>query len=258
MPSSVNLPPRHSPALQKQPGTVYHAAMCMDDESRPMKRADLAERARQTSERLSGEGVELSPVAAAGKNLASHFWARAWMKHLAQSEIYGMRLAPGRTYLRYGCVIDLHIAPEQIRALVCGENLYEVSIRVTPPDEKQLELIRERCGKNISSWVDLLHGHLSEDVLEALCREDTGILPEIGNMQCSCTCPDWADICKHSAAALYGAGVRIDNDPSLLFILRGLSMDQLIPDKNSQPATDPPAPFNKETLSSLFDVNLED
>lgn len=229
----------------------------MDDEPRPLKRAELTERARQVMQKLENEGMELHPVTAKGRNLAKNFWAREWMKHLAQSETYGMRLAPGRTYLRYGCVIDLTITTGRIHALVAGENLYEVELQINPPDEEQMELIRSKSAGQISSWIDVLQGKLGESVLNVLCEKGTGILPELGNMRCSCTCPDWADLCKHCAAALYAVGVKLDDNPELLFTLRHISLEKLIPRKPHENIDAPSAlPDNK--LSSIFNIHLDD
>ena len=101
----------------------YYGSVCMDDE-KPLKRADLRKRAEEKAAELAAEGMELHPVTASGRNLAKKFWGKEWMKSLAACEVYGMRLAPGRTYLRYGCVLDVKAAPGRIDALVMGEHLY--------------------------------------------------------------------------------------------------------------------------------------
>lgn len=227
--------------------------MFIDDDSKPLKRAELEERARQAAIRLKKQGQELSPIRASGRNLVSSFWAKAWMRHLGQSEIYGMRLAPGRAYLRYGCVIDFSISCGLIHALVAGEHTYEVDIRIEPPAEEQLALLRTGCSGRLSSWVDVLQGKLSEEVLSLLCEPEAGILPELGNISCSCTCPDWADICKHAAAALYAAGIKLDSEPDLLFTLRQITLEKLLP---AAPADS--AALDGDKLSSLFGINLDD
>ena len=94
----------------------------MDDEM-PLKREDLRERAEEKAAELAAEGMELRPVTVSGRTLAKRFWGKEWMKSLSACEVYGMRLAPGRTYLRYGCVLDLKTVPGRIDALVMGEHL---------------------------------------------------------------------------------------------------------------------------------------
>ena len=94
----------------------------------------MRERAEAKAAELAAEGVELHPVAASGRNLARNFWGREWMKSLGACEVYGMRLAPGRTYLRYSCVLDMKVSPGRIDALVMGEHLYEASVEAATPD----------------------------------------------------------------------------------------------------------------------------
>ena len=145
----------------------YYGSVCMDDE-KPLKRADLRKRAEEKAAELAAEGMELHPVTASGRNLAKKFWGKEWMKSLAACEVYGMRLAPGRTYLRYGCVLDVKAAPGRIDALVMGEHLYEVRVHAAPPDEEALARLRARCAGHIGSWIDLLKGNLSPELLEIL------------------------------------------------------------------------------------------
>ena len=130
----------------------------MDDEM-PLKREDLRKRAEEKAAKLAAEGMELRPVTVSGRTLAKRFWGKEWMKSLSACEVYGMRLAPGRTYLRYGCVLDLKTVPGRIDALVMGEHLYEVCIQASPPDEEVLARLRARCAGQIGSWIDLLKGN---------------------------------------------------------------------------------------------------
>ena len=148
----------------------------MEDEM-PLKREDLRKRAEEKAAKLAAEGMELRPVTVSGRTLAKRFWGKEWMKSLSACEVYGMRLAPGRTYLRYGCVLDLKTVPGRIDALVMGEHLYEVCIQASPPDEEVLARLRARCAGQIGSWIDLLKGNLSPELLEILCAPEGGLFP---------------------------------------------------------------------------------
>ena len=147
----------------------------MDDEM-PLKREDLRKRAEEKAAKLAAEGMELRPVTVSGRTLAKRFWGKEWMKSLSACEVYGMRLAPGRTYLRYGCVLDLKTVPGRIDALVMGEHLYEVCIQASPPDEEALARLRARCAGQIGSWIDLLK---SCALRKAACfpRRKSGVFP---------------------------------------------------------------------------------
>src|SRR6185436_7136815 len=84
------------------------------------------------------------------------------------------------------------------------------------------------CAGAIDSLVELLQGRLSTGVMERICRQSHGLFPSPAEIQLSCSCPDWADMCKHVAAVLYGIGARFDHQPELLFRLREVDEKELI------------------------------
>lgn len=192
-----------------------------------MKASELEEHARKQLEKLREEGEELCPVVASTRRLAAHFWGSAWMKHLALCESGGWSLAPGRSLLRHGCVLDLRLSEGAIRARVMEERLHEVDITIAPLDEERLEALRRACAGKIASLVSLLEGKLDDALLSTLCDPETGLLPAPNDWRMSCTCADWSEPCPHAAAAVYAAGVLIDADPQLLFRLRRLDPGEL-------------------------------
>lgn len=229
----------------------------MDDEM-PLKRDDLRKRAEEKAAKLAAEGMELRPVTVSGRTLAKRFWGKEWMKSLSACEVYGMRLAPGRTYLRYGCVLDLKTVPGRIDALVMGEHLYEVCIQASPPDEEVLARLRARCAGQIGSWIDLLKGNLSPELLEILCAPEGGLFPAPEEWRFSCSCPDWADLCKHAAAVLYAFGVMLDKQPELLFTLRGMDSSVLIPKAPEPvPGGEDALDVDAGSLSDIFGISLD-
>ena len=84
------------------------------------------------------------------------------------------------------------------------------------------------CAGTIDSLVELLQGRLAKGVMDRVCREGDGLFPAPKEIKLSCSCPDWADMCKHVAAALYGVGARLDEQPKLLFVLRGVDENELL------------------------------
>ena len=222
-----------------------------DDDFRPrLKAADLEKLAAERLAELQAAGEELHPVVNKTRKLARNFWGSAWMKQLALCESGGMCLAPGRTLLRHGCVLDLHIAPCCIRARVSAEELYEVELRLNPLSDEKQENLADSCCGHIDSHMALLEGKVDAAVLELLCHPETGLLPTPSDWHMSCTCPDWAEPCPHAAAAIYAAGCLIDSDPQLLFTLRGIKPDALL---QSASTTE----INTEALSALFDIELD-
>lgn len=202
---------------------------------------------------LQAAGEELHPVANNTRKLAVNFWGSAWMRHLARCEAGGLCLAPGRSLLRHGCVLDLRIVPGLISAKVSAEELYELQLRVAPLEEDALEALRAVCYGRIDSQVALLEGKVDASVLEVLCAEEGGLLPEPTDWHMLCTCPDWAEPCPHAAAAIYATGCLIDADPLLLFTLRSLSPDALM----SRPAQPPSSHFDTAALGATFGIDLD-
>ena len=100
--------------------------------------------------------------------------------------------------------------------------------RSPPVDKARWKAICRDCSGTIDSLVELLQGRLDKGVMERMCREGDGLFPSPKEIKLSCSCPDWADMCKHVAAALYGVGARLDQKPEHLFLLRGVDQAELI------------------------------
>ena len=224
----------------------------MCDEEPRLRAADLERLAAERLKELQDRGETLHPVVSRSRKLAAHFWGSAWMKHLARCESGGLCLAPGRSLLRRGCVLDVRVAPGSIRALVSAERLYEVEIGIAPLDEERQETLRTMCSGRIASLLSLLDGTTDAALLEQLCDLDTGLLPEPADWHMSCTCPDWAEPCPHAAAAVYAVGCLIDADPSLLFTLRQVQPETLI----AAPST-AAEDFDAGKLSATFCIDLD-
>ena len=225
-----------------------------DDYSPRLSVKQLGALATERLETLRADGAVLNPVVNSSRKLAASFWGSAWMKHLARCEAGGLCLAPGRSLLRHGCVLDLNIGPGLIAALVSADELYEVTLRIEPLDDEKLESLRNTCCGRIDSLVSLLEGKVDHAVLEILCAPEDGLLPEPADWHMNCSCPDWAEPCSHAAAAIYAAGVLIDADPMLLFRLRSVDPAALMAAPSIPEAE---AVFDASALSSAFGIELD-
>ena len=226
--------------------------MC-DDFNYRQSVKDLEKLAAERLLSLRDAGEELHPVVNKTRKLAANFWGSAWMRHLARCEAGGLCLAPGRSLLRHGCVLDLRIAPGLITAKVSAEEVYEVSLRISPPDEEQLENLRIACCGRIDSLVSLMEGKEGAAVLERLCAEEGGLLPEPEDWHMSCSCPEWGEPCTHAAAAVYAAGCLIDKDPMLLFTLRSVPPGLLM----EKPAPGVVDDYDAVALGKAFGIELD-
>jgi uncharacterized Zn finger protein len=167
-------------------------------------------------------------VSIQGRTIVTTFWGTAWCENLERYSDYANRLPRGRTYVRNGSVVDLQITSGEIHAHVSGSELYKVTLKVAPVKKAQWKSICDDCAGAIDSLVELLQGRLSKGVMERICRQNHGLFPSPAEIRLSCSCPDWAGMCKHIAAVLYGIGARFDHQPELLFRLRAVDEAELI------------------------------
>jgi uncharacterized Zn finger protein len=222
-----------------------------------------AERRRQAAgeiAKLKKKGHTVSPVVIEGRSIVNTFWGKAWCENLERYSDYENRLPRGRTYVRNGSVIDLQISAGEIQALVSGSSIYKVKVKVTPVAKARWTSICKDCSGGIDSLVELLQGRLSKGVMERVCRQGTGLFPSPKEIHLSCSCPDWAGMCKHVAAVLYGIGARLDQQPELIFRLHNVDEKDLIAGGATLPqATKKPAASKipvEEDLSALFGLDL--
>lgn len=190
--------------------------------------AKRREQAAKKIKQLSQKGMTIQPIAIAGRTIASTFWGKAWCSHLESCCDIDNRLPRGRTYVRNGSVCHLEIHAGKITAMVAGSSLYQVTVTIKPLAHQKWQAIKHTCSGKISSLLDLLSGKLSSGVMEVVCHPKDGLFPLSQELSLECSCPDWASMCKHVAAVLYGVGARLDNDPAQLFKLRAVNFEELI------------------------------
>ena len=191
----------------------------------------VAKRRQQAAlciQKLAKKGQAVTPVIVEGRTIARTFWGKSWCENLERYSDYESRLPRGRTYVRNGSVVDLKIARGEIAAMVSGSEVYTVRITIEPASPSLWKALCKDCAGSIDSIVELLQGRFSKSVMERVCLPGKGLFPSPKEIKLSCSCPDWADMCKHVASVLYGVGARLDASPELLFILRGVDRTELV------------------------------
>lgn len=179
-------------------------------------------------ERLKKKGLQVQPVEISGNTIAKTFWGSSWCDHLESFSDYSNRLPRGRSYVRNGSVCHLEIETGKVTAFVAGTGLYTVTVAVSPLPVNKWQDIKNKCSGKISSILELLRGKLSDSVMAAVTDRRNGLFPLRGEIEFRCSCPDRAMMCKHVAAVFYGIGARLDTQPELLFLLRGVESEELI------------------------------
>lgn len=179
-------------------------------------------------EKMKKKGLTLQPLQLSGRTIASSFWGKGWCNHMESFSDYANRLPRGRSYVRNGSVCHLEIQGGVISAVVSGSELYNVSITIAALSSHKWETVKRSCSGRIASLIDLLRGRIDKGVMEVVTHRKEGLFPLPGEMKFHCDCPDWADMCKHVAAVLYGVGARLDHSPEMLFVLRGVKHEELV------------------------------
>jgi len=188
------------------------------------------QKAKRQLAKLLKKGVRLDPVTVEGWTIARSWWGAHWNRNLDRYADYAYRLDRGRSYIRSGAVLDLKIKTGLIQAMVAGSGRkpYDVKITIKRLDpEKWKELVEKTSGR-IETVSGLLEGVFPHELGDLFFAENKGLFPRPKEIRFTCSCPDYASLCKHVAAALYGIGTRLDKQPALFFTLRGVNMDELV------------------------------
>ncbi len=184
---------------------------------------EIRTKAARSTEQARQKGRQYEPVVLQGRTIARSWWGKAWCANLERYADFETRLPRGQRYVRSGAVVDLKIQKGKILARVQGTRRtpYKVEVRISPLSEERCQEIIERCTQRIDSLESLVSGTFPEN-LKDIFTGDRGLFPTPKEISFNCSCPDWAVMCKHVAATLYGVGARLDDDPMLFFSLRGI------------------------------------
>jgi uncharacterized Zn finger protein len=192
--------------------------------------AERRAKAQKSLEKLRKKNPGVTPIIINGRKLVRTWWGKAWNDNLESYSDYANRIGRGRSYVRHGAVLDLKISPGKVAALVQGSagKPYEICIEIEPLSRSTWETITKACEGKIDSLQELIDGKFPKGLAELFIAQGKGLFPSPKEISLECSCPDWATMCKHIAAVLYGVGARLDENPALFFVLRDVSIDELV------------------------------
>ncbi|HEY2341476.1 MAG TPA: SWIM zinc finger family protein [Chthoniobacteraceae bacterium] len=224
--------------------------------------AEKRRRAEKAAAKLAKSiGAKHQPIRLTGSNIAGSFWGKSWCTNLESYSDYSNRLPRGRTYVRNGAVLDLQIAAGKVTALVSGSELYEISIEISKIKAPSWKSLKAECAGRVGALIDLLQGKFAAPVMEIISRRDGGLFPQPKEIRFDCSCPDYAGMCKHIAATLYGIGARLDQSPELLFLLRGVDHFELVAEATESidrtGASDAGDTLSAHALSDVFGIEID-
>ena len=203
-------------------------------------------------------------VRLSSKIISNEWWGQQWCQNISRYADYMNRLERGRTYIRKGAVQEIEIDGGHIKANVTGTRPlpYSVDIHIRPADE-------DLINKSINKIKDI--EQLKDGVVPDNCRElfsvEKGLFPSSREIEFSCSCPDDAALCKHIIAVLYAIGSILDQEPLLLFQLRGIDVEKYL-DKRLVSITneilvdihnhrDEDRLIDDDLISSMFVIEIE-
>ncbi len=222
--------------------------------------AEKRARAEKKLKQLLKKNPGLKPVSIKGRQLAHSWWGKSWNRNLERYADYENRIGRGRSYVRHGAVLDLQIKSGKITALVHGSQAkpYQVDITISPIAKSVWRQMMQACRGKIDTLQTLLAGQFPKALGDVFMTQGQGLFPTPEHIKFSCSCPDWADMCKHVAATLYGVGARLDQEPALLFTLRQADMHELVAQTVADTTQQLLEPAMQIAEDVLADDNLSD
>lgn len=190
--------------------------------------AERKSKAEKVIAKLKKKNPKIFPIEVENKNIVTSWWGKSWTKNLESYADFSNRLGRGRSYVRHGSVLDLQIKEGLIEALVLGSTQYKIEIKIKKLDDKKWKALQKEAVGEISSVAQVLEGNFPKELANIFTTKDKGLFPSPKEINLDCSCPDWAKMCKHVAATLYGVGVRLDQDPSLFFTMRSIDLSKLV------------------------------
>lgn len=192
--------------------------------------AEKKAKASRSLAKMKKKNPDIEPVIIEGRTLVKSWWGKSWNINLESYADYCNRIERGKRYVRNNAVLDLKISKGKVIAKVQGSRVkpYDVEISIDALDNKKWEQVTELCNHRIDSLEQLIEGKFPKELEILFTDKKYGMFPSPKEIHFACSCPDWAYMCKHVAATLYGIGARLDNDPMLFFALRDIDGQMLI------------------------------
>lgn len=162
--------------------------------------------------------------------IGAQWWSQRWLEALEKFTDRG-RLQRGRTYARAGQVMDMHVAPGEVKSRVQGSmpQPYRVNIKLKPLSDAEWSRVIDAMAAQATFAAKLLAGEMPEDIERAFDSAKAPLFPTHGrDLDPHCSCPDAYSLCKHIAAVYYILAEQFDEDPFLIFTLRGRNKDEIM------------------------------
>lgn len=171
-------------------------------------------------------------------DIGGTWWSRRFIDILESFQM-GARLTRGRRYARAGQVLDLAVEPGAVAARVQGSRAkpYRVRIRALTLPQKDWARVEKAMASKAVFLAKLLAGEMPRDIEQAFAEARLSLFPATArDLVTDCSCPDWANPCKHIAATYYLLAEAFDEDPFLIFRWRGRDREDLLARLGTHPS----------------------
>jgi uncharacterized Zn finger protein len=158
------------------------------------------------------------------------WWSQRFLAAV-ETALVGGRSSRGRSYARKGQVIEMQVEPAVISAVVQGSRPtpYNVCIAMPTANRDQWGRILASLASQAMYSASMLAGDLPHEIEEVFSAVGVPLFPSpTSRLSTSCTCPDWANPCKHVAAVCYLVAEQFDRDPFVLLAWRGCERDEVL------------------------------
>ncbi|MCL0060979.1 SWIM zinc finger family protein [Dehalococcoidia bacterium] len=158
------------------------------------------------------------------------WWSKRWIEVLKSFDM-GARLTRGRAYARKGQVVSIDVKKGIVTARVQGTRAkpYSVEITLNPLSDEDWDKVTDTMASQAVFAAKLLSGEMPRNIEEAFAEVEIPLFPvSERELDTDCSCPDWANPCKHIAAVYYLLAENFDDDPFLIFKLRGRTREEII------------------------------
>ena len=158
------------------------------------------------------------------------WWSKRWIGVLESFDM-GARLGRGRSYARRGQVISIDVQKGVVLSKVQGTRSkpYDIKIQLKPISEDDWEKVTDEMASKAIFAAKLLSSQMPTNIEDAFSKVKISLFPENEeDLKTDCSCPDWANPCKHIAAVYYLLAERFDEDPFLIFMLRGKTKEEIV------------------------------
>ena len=161
--------------------------------------------------------------------IGEKWWSKRWVALLESFDI-GARLGRGRSYARKGQVVSIEVQKGLVKSEVQGvrSKPYKIDIQLKLIPNDDWETVVDVMASKAIFAAKLLSGEMPTDIEAAFAEAGVSLFPTKKDLKTNCSCPDWSNPCKHIAAVYYLLAERFDEDPFLIFKLRGRTKEEVI------------------------------